>query len=589
MSAQQEAAIQTIKDNQYTIHHRDETIKQLHHTIDATVHTLGTLLLERLSQPLESMSDERAKEALRLIRDHSRPVDAFDSCSPPPPRYLRIPDKSYQTYLQRLRDTQEELTRYRELAAEQHDLVEAQSAALDHRVKEYEKCVKTIEEQGEEVWHLAEDNASYRKELEDYRSGARVAFEVRAEHEHLVKENDDLRWIIQSMKKGNAKQLGDREAEIENLRKKLQNAKEEVLARQKDVKNVILQTQALLTPPEQEDMSCGGLFVKARQSLLHQASPRGRFLPTSRSTLSLSLPESNPDLNTVVARAGNEPGDGADAITSETKPSQHMEPRSPGRTSGRLWTTGLKGKKNRVPKAPARKKSSKDSSTEVAPRTDSLSASVNGDVERPKMTVATYEKELPLPPDNESSFDSTGDDNSHVLGEPSTEPSGHDHTRSYHSGPPEGPPYGGNNTHTPISPHKRMLSNIPELPIENAEEEERSLSATSSDREAYRKSIDALTLIELMGENEMRKEKYHPLPPNSEVEQGDVRVEPTSENTADSGDETNETHAVETGVAQKIHVPAAGGHLAPMRRRRRRPLFLDESPPKTVSQMYHAE
>ena len=64
-----------------------------------------------------------------------------------------------------------------------------------------------------------------------------------------------------------------------------------------------------------------------------------------------------------------------------------------------------------------------------------------------------------------------------------------------------------------ISPRKRVLSGIPEVSsATDPDSPNGSFSATSSDKEAYRKSMDALNLIEFMRESDMRmagqRERY---------------------------------------------------------------------------------
>ena len=543
-------ALAAIDGQRDIISEKEEVIKALQHNSDAIVQILGAFIEDTLPASVHSLETERVHEVMQLIADYSPatggPRSPLQLSSP----YLRVPEPTFHTHLQNLRDIQAKVQSYQQLAQGQNDLIKSQSADLDQRVIEYEECVNTIKERDHEILLLVEQSNAQKTVIEEYESGRKVSAGVKVEQERSVKQRQNMEWTIKNLKVEHAKEIEHRDAEIDNLRQKLGRAWEEVLARKADVKSVISQTQALLAPPELREIGPDTLSATERQ-MLGKNKAKSNVLPSSRSILSLSISESTLGFGNLDVPAA--PRSAVERITYETKPKAHVEPRSP-RVDDQSWGCGISRERS-VPTLRWAVGAVEDS--RPRPRNDSLGAMSNdlrvSDLElletivkssvdeNSTATSINTEKALPIPPgirpEHGSIHNSDG---------------GHSVTEELLQDllPPEVPSH---NFGTPLSPRNRVLSGIPELSGEDAESQNSSPSATSSDKEVYRKSIDALNLIELMRESDMRESATVP------------------------DYEGNDYGPVELGVANEVRVERGIASV-----------HTEESVPKTVGQMYRA-
>lgn len=491
-------ALAAIDGQQDIIVEKEEVIKALQHTSDAIVHILGAFIEDTLPNSVDSLHDERVHEVIQLIADYSPstggPRSPLQLSSP----FLRIPETTFHDHIQNLREIQTKVQSYRQLAQGQNNLIKSQSADLDQRVREYEKCLQTIKERDHEILLLVEQCNAQKRVIEDYESGKTVCESVKIDRERLAKDCENMDWTIKTLKTDHAKQIEDRDAEIENLRQKLGHAWEEVLARKADVKNVISQTQALLAPPELREGGSETLRVRERQISGKNKYEPGA-LPSSRSMLSLSISEATLGFGNLDIPAA--PHSAMGRITYETKPKSRLEPWSP-RIDSQGWGCGI-ARKSSVPNLRWPACAVEDPRPRL--RNDSLCAMSNdrraNDLELletivkssvdeiSRATSINTEKALPTPPEAPSEYGFIHNcDGGHSV----TEEVLQDLL------PPEVPEHSFGTT---LSPRKRVLSGIPEMSAEDAESQRSSPSATSSDKEVYRKSIDALNLIDFMGEN----------------------------------------------------------------------------------------
>jgi hypothetical protein len=548
------AAIDGQRDN---ISEKEEVIRALQHNSDAIVHILGAFIEDTLPHSVHSLEAERVHEVMQLLSDYSPSTGGQRSPLQLLSPFLRIPESTFHTHIQNLRDIQAKVQSYRELAQGQNNLITSQSADLDQRVIEYEKCLKTIKERDHEILLLVEQNHAQTRIIEEYEAGMKVSEVAKIEQETLVKQRQNMERTIKNLKIDHAKQIEDRDAEIDNLRQKLGDAWEEVLARKADVKNVISQTQALLAPPELHEMGPATLSPKERK-MLGKNKPKIGALPSSRSMLSLSMSEATLGFGKLDIPAA--PLSAVECITHENKPKPHMEPRSP-RVDDEGWNCGIARKRGSFPNL--RRAFGAVEDLRPRPRNDSLGAVshdrrdsdlelletiIKGSVD--EISTANSidtEKELPAPPEVHSEYGSIhNSDGGHSV----TEEILHDLLL------PEVPEHSYG---TPLSPRKRVLSGIPEM----SESQRSSPSATSSDKEVYRKSIDALNLIEFMRESDMRKSAAVP------------------------DYEGNDYGPVELGVADEVRL--GRNSRSPTKLQNDMTGFQTrESPAKTDSQMYHA-
>lgn len=536
---------------------KEEVIMSLHQTTDAIVKILGAFVEDTL--PYSSLDHDRVHEVMQLLADYSSPTAHPLSPASPPLSYLRIPEQSFYDHIQTVTGLKARVKEYEDLAKSQDDTIKAHSAILDRHVSEYEKCVKVIKERDHEVLLLVEESKVLKATINSYESGQRISEVGEVEQHQMAKQLEDTERIVQRLQGAHSRELEQRDAEIANLRQKLGNAWEEVLARKKDVKHVISQTQALLAPPELNEVSPNTLSGKERK-LPGKNQSKHATIGTSRSTMSLNLSE---PMHVDIAPG---PRSAVDPIMSHNKLRAHMEPRSP-RTDDQGWGCGI-AKKRSVPELGKRG----DQITELRPqpRNDSLGAMRgirrNNDLEflekivkssvrenhSARVSIST-EKALPTPPDVHSEYGSIhNSDGGHsvteeVLQDLLSAPEVPDH------GSFTAPAAAG-----PLSPRRRVLSGITEMSVEDAESEKDTLSATSSERDMYKKSIDALNLIEFMRESDMRFAPDYEGNGYGPMEIGEANGRHGSNSTARKRNSPTDNEAE------------------------------DQSTPKIVSQMYHA-
>ena len=467
--------------------------------VDAIVHILGAFIQDILPHSLHSIETDRVHEVMQLLAGYSPSTvvgghrSPLDLSSP----YLRIPEATFHAHLQDLRDIRAKVQSYRQLAQGQNDLIKSQSTDLDQRVVEYEKCLRIIKERDHEILLLVERNHAQKEIIEEHEAGEKVSEGAKIEQERLVKQRQNMEWTIKNLKTVHAKQIEDRDAEIDNLRQKLGHAWEEVLARKADVKNVISQTQALLAAPALRDIRPDTL--SAIEGKLLKQNRVNNALPSSRSMLSLSLSEATLEFGKLDAPAA--PLSAVEGSTHKAKSKSHMEPRSP-RTDDDGWGCGIARKRGSFPNLRPRPR--KDSlgvvsSGRCADSLELLETLVKGSVDDSSTTASiNTDKALPLPPDVRSEHGSVhNSDGGHSV----TEEVLQDLLL---------PDVPNHNYHAHLSPRNRVLSGITEMSVEDSESQSSSPSATSSDKEMYRKSIDALNLIEFMRESDMRKDAAVP-------------------------------------------------------------------------------
>jgi hypothetical protein len=458
---------------------KEEVIKALQHNTDAIVHVLGGFIEDTLPHCTGSIKSERVHQVMQVISDYSpstggpRPTPQLSS------PFLRVPESMFRSHLKNLRDNQAKAQSYRNLAQDQIDLIKSQSADLDQRVIEYEKCMKTIKERDQRIRLLIEQNNAQKKAIQAYESREKVAESVEAEQERLVDQRQNIEWIIKNLKADHAKQIEDRDAEIDNLRQKLGHAWEEVLARKADVKNVISQTQALLTSPELPETAPD--TVSAKEQLVGGDKTKRGAMSSSRSMLSLSLSEATLGFGNLDTPAA--PLSAVERITYDNGSNLQFEPRSP---HDEGWGCGIARKRRSIQNP--RRAFSAIEDLKPRPRNNPLRAMSNGQRpndlellqtllkgsvnESPTATSINTEKALPTPPEAHSEYASIHNSDGgrsvteEVLEDLLLRPEVADHSLG-----------------SPVSQRKRVLSGIPEMSAEDAESQKSSPSATSSDKE----------------------------------------------------------------------------------------------------------
>ena len=487
-----------------------------------------------------------------MLSDHAQTDTIVDS-------YLRISEETFQNFIGELRAAKKGVQEFRQLAKSQHELIQLHSSDLDRNTQKHAQFLQMINQKNHELQLLSAKVEEQAEVINQYASGQKTSHSVQVEHEELTKQCEDVEAAMQTMTSDHRKDIDHRDAEIANLRQKLGNAWEQVIVGKTDVKNVISQTQALLAPPEMQRNGPDSLSGKERRMLAKKSNMS--CIPSSKSMLSLSLCDATDLIN-----LGS-----PSAINFKAR----MEPRSPRVGDQGQWTCGMPRKRS-VPDLRADKLDFPD--TRPA-RKDSLGGRrggrpsdlhllqsvVKGSVSSRSSTTPTpsinIDKALPTPPHVHESvhdLDSISDSvTGSVLHDFTHVPKPTEHT-------------------TPTGLGKRILSGIPEISsVEDPDSPPH--SATSSDREVFRQSVAALSLIDMLRESDMR---LTPSPRRFGRAQRSG-FEGLSLGTLSPVGNGDGYGPVEVGTAQMVRIGGQQGA------RKEQEVTDDESPPKTVAEMYH--
>ena len=163
-----DAALAAIQGQKEMIVERDQVIDSLHQTIDAIIQSILEFTQGAPPEDMQATNRERMEEVMQLVADYSHDDGISHSSSSQPVKYLRIAENSFKTLTRRLRDTEDKVDRYRELARGQNDLIKTKSADLDQRVADYNTCLQTIRERDHELILLVSQCAFQREKIDEY-------------------------------------------------------------------------------------------------------------------------------------------------------------------------------------------------------------------------------------------------------------------------------------------------------------------------------------------------------------------------------------------------------------------------------------
>jgi hypothetical protein len=473
---------------------KDEKIYALHHTLNHVAHTLGTYIQHSINGSGKPTRAADTENVLQMIKDFGElPIDSQA-------RYVRIPETTYLDLLTQIHIATGEVEKYRGITKDQDALIKSQSDQLDRQLDKYEDSLKTIKSRDHEVMLLCQRNTELEEKVETYEIALQRNQAAIAERDQSRHENKLLQEELNKVHNQARLQLEEKDATITDLLQKLGSAREEVLARQADVRNVITQTQAMLVPPGDVTNETPVRGFKPSKNKEKKRS----FLPHAQSSIFLGFqhinadlmttPTSNPDSkysNKEVASCDKKSfhtscgSSKASTRSASTTPSQRRgsddpfggEPNMSFRPRNEsLGAVGRDGVQNAGYHAITRKELPAAPPT-IAPRVPSTLLSPNPfDTSSPPPMATTS----PLEPDLLSSS-------------PFIPP----HARPQNTESPILPPstYDPNSL-SARSPARRVLSLIPE-----ASESERGSpqppSASSSDKEMYRRSIFAFDMLNL--------------------------------------------------------------------------------------------
>ena len=430
-----------------TLLQKEELVSQLEHTLHDSVRIMGAFIQTHVEHWFENYPGDETRDIMQIICDYGRSHKKSGET-----RYVRIPESSQLELLSVVQKAEEETRNYRAMATCQDVMIKDQSEQMDRQLDKYEQSLKTIKERDHEVALLCQRNNELEKKLETYEKALQRSQAAHAEKDLADKENEELRQEVRQVKGFYKGQLDEKDTRLAECRSKLGSAREEVLARQADVRNVITQTQALMVPRT----------VTAEKSRKGGSkSPKTKTFGRSRDKArKIGLPRSQSNVFSGFSAESN------DYSTKEVAPAVN---------DSRIISTHP----NRIRRA-------SDPFSDIRPRQDSIGAVARDGILQ--KSLVDVQKQLPAAPPtilpsipnstllhSKDVFSSSSSPYSSSPGLPSNSPLLHQEA-------------------VPRTPNRRILSFIPEASIEDSESL-RAPSVTSSEREEYRQSIHAFDML----------------------------------------------------------------------------------------------
>lgn len=471
----------TRSDEELLVQQQD-AVERLEHTLDDVVRTLGTFIQNNLTHWADNLRSPDVEAVMRVLKDFS--PEAIESRTG---RCVRIPETAHIDTMKALRGARARLSSFREILKGQDALMKEQSSKHDELEVKYTKVLDLVSDRDNEVKSAGNRNAQLQKQVEDYervvrRSHASLEDKDRAlreksqalddknrdledavrRYKDYVKKEEELTGLVDQSTHYYAglfnekqEECDQKQEEIDELRSQLGSAREEIIARQHDVRNVLAQTQAMLGARPIAGGSPGPNISKAHRVL-------GRDKEKEKDKPKRSLFD----------RKGLSPISATDLCSSESRFSSKEALSS---------HPSLSSSADR----PVHGRRASDPFREVSARTDSIGAmerhgrhiTVGGNPQ-----IGSSHKQLPTPPP-------------HLPPRPAIS-----QTRSNYqnwSPTPQTSGVAGTSSPsqlTPKTPVRRVLSLIPEASVEDSGST-RAESMTNSDKEAYRYSINALDLM----------------------------------------------------------------------------------------------
>lgn len=445
-----------------TLLEKKEAISELGYTLYEVVRVLGGFIQRNVEHWVDDYHEAETQSVLQIIADYGPPIKEFEN------QFIRIPESSHRELKSAFHDANKQMAHYRAIARTQDAMIKDQSTQIDQQLDRYEQSLKTIKERDHGVMLLCQRNTNLEEKVETYETALRQSQAALTEGDQAKKENEELRQEIKQLTGFFQLQLDEKDAKLADMRSKLGSAREEVLARRADVRNVITQTQALMVPLSQDaDNDHKSSRIQGRNK---DKGKKPRF-PHSPSGLFLGFQHLNPDLMTSPNSASR--FSSKEVVECEkTSKALHLSCASSSSTSARTASS-----------TPTHGRRASDPFCDLRPRNESLGA-----VERDGTSArsADIQKQLPAAPP--ALLPQVPPSNS--LLHPNDAPSSSPRTSSpalpsmSHDDPPPGL----------RTPGRRILSLIPEASHEDSESV-RAPSATSSEREVYRRSVHALDYL----------------------------------------------------------------------------------------------
>ncbi|KIY03131.1 uncharacterized protein Z520_01598 [Fonsecaea multimorphosa CBS 102226] len=240
LEGQVEEALQKMAVKDKKIEDKDRRISELRNTVHEVTRLLGTFIQNNIPSWVDTIREPRTVQVLRIIDDYTRnePHGSVD--------YVRVAEDTLDKYVGDLREARSLIGEYRKVLHGQGAMIRDQTKSLDATVDKYGKAIRLIQEKDHEVLLLVQQNNDLSKQLQECRAALAEDQQARSESEKMARRYEELRGAMISLQTSHTLEIDQRDAEILNLRQKLGSAREEVFARREDVKNVMSQAHAML-------------------------------------------------------------------------------------------------------------------------------------------------------------------------------------------------------------------------------------------------------------------------------------------------------------------------------------------------------
>jgi ElaB/YqjD/DUF883 family membrane-anchored ribosome-binding protein len=247
LEAQIEDVLKKMHAKQKVVDTQSKMIEELNHTIRDVVRVLGTFIQKNVPRWIDTIEDPRMQEVLQLVSDYTPAADDE------PVPYLRVPEATISNHIQAVHEARTVLSEYREMLHGQTAMIREQSHNLDAYTSKYEGVVHLMKQRDREMLLLMRQNEDTMKDLEETKSTLAQSQLAGVEKDDLTQRYEELRVEMGNLQIAHRMELEQREVEIGKLRQKLGSAREEVIARREDVKNIMSQTRAVLESSRQPE------------------------------------------------------------------------------------------------------------------------------------------------------------------------------------------------------------------------------------------------------------------------------------------------------------------------------------------------
>ena len=447
---------------------RSEALDRLHHTHKESIRILASFIQHNVQHWVKDFYESDAQDVMQVISDQNHNCD--DSHDP----YIRIPESVYLDNMATLSEAGEQIEQYREVVKGQNKMIKDQSAQLDKQLEKYEGTLNTIKERDHELVLMCQRNSDLETKVETYELALRRSQEVTKERDQAKKDVKELQRELKQLTGLMKLQLEEKDSTIADLRQQLGSAREEIIARRADVKNVITQTQAMLVPRENGiDYSRRGVSKSPRPfgKIKDKTKSPEERMPHSKSSLFLGFQHLNYDMMTSPHSHPDSKYSSKEVVDCD-KGKFHLSCNNSSSSSERTKSsTPTRGRRSSDPfcdvkHRPDSRGTARDSSSM---RSQGSGGGSIGDTQK-SLPVAPPPTMLPKVPTSSSLLHPNDAASPHF-------PSSHDISNA------------GFRT-----PARRILSLIPEASVEDSDSV-RAPSATSSEKEVYRRSLHALNVL----------------------------------------------------------------------------------------------